>query len=91
MPTFVREFTMEADDERRLAVRPAHREYVDQLYDRGEVRMSGPLADQSGAVIVYRAADLDAARALVANDPYSLAGVVHEVSLREWTVVTPAD
>jgi uncharacterized protein YciI len=91
MPTFVREFTMEPDDERRLAVRPAHREYVTQLYERGEIRMSGPLADQTGAVIIYRAPDLEAARALVAADPYALEGVVQEVSLREWTVVTPAD
>jgi uncharacterized protein YciI len=42
-------------------------------------------------VIIYRAPDLEAARALVAADPYALEGVVQEVSLREWTVVTPAD
>ena len=91
MPTFIREFSMQPDDERRLAVRPAHREYVRELFERGEIRMSGPLATDTGAVIVYRADDEAAARALIAADPYVAAGVVEEVSLREWTVVIPAD
>lgn len=91
MPTFVREIAMEPGDERRLAVRPQHRAYVEDLFRRGAIRMSGPLADDTGAVIVYAAADLDAARVLVDADPYVLEGVVREVSLREWTVVFPAD
>jgi uncharacterized protein YciI len=91
MPTFVREISMEPTDERRLAVRPEHRDYVQALFDRGQVRMSGPLADQTGAVIVYVAEDLDAAQALVDADPYVREGVVREVSLREWTVVIPED
>ncbi|MCW2928468.1 MAG: YCII-related protein [Thermoleophilia bacterium] len=82
---------MDPDDEQRLAVRPSHREHVAELFERGDIRMSGPLADQTGAVIVYRAADLDAAQALVDADPYVIAGVVREVSLREWTVVVPAE
>jgi uncharacterized protein YciI len=91
MPTFVRENTMHPHDERRLEVRPAHRDYVTELHERGQIRMSGPLADQTGAIILYVADDLDAARALVEADPYAKAGVVQELSLREWTVVTPAD
>src|SRR4051812_22370520 len=90
MPTFVREISMRPDDEQRLAVRPAHRDYVTELHERGEIRMSGPFADQTGAYILYEAADIDVARALVAADPYVAAGVVEERSLREWTVVTPA-
>src|SRR5690606_11264138 len=89
MPTFVREISMEPGDERRLAVRPEHREYVHDLFEQGRIRMSGPLADETGAVIVYDAPDLDAARALVAADPYVREGVVRDVSLREWNVVVP--
>jgi uncharacterized protein YciI len=91
MPTFIREISMVPGDERRLAVRPAHREYVHDLHARGIIRMSGPLASDAGAVLVYRADDEDAARALIAEDPYAIEGVVDEVSLREWTVVVPAD
>ncbi|MCW2922737.1 MAG: hypothetical protein JWM98_141 [Thermoleophilia bacterium] len=90
MPTYIREIAMEPEDERRLAVRPEHREYVRGCFERGEVRMSGPLAGDAGAVIVYEAADEAAARALVDADPYRREGVVREVSLREWTVVVPA-
>ncbi len=90
MPTFVREIAMEPGDERRLAVRPEHRDYVHDLFARGQIRMSGPLADETGAVLVYAAENLDAARALVDADPYVRAGVVREVSLREWNVIVPA-
>lgn len=90
MPTFVREIAMEPGDEQRLAVRPEHREYVHELFASGQIRMSGPLADETGAVLVYAADDLEAARALIDADPYVREGVVTEVSLREWNVVVPA-
>lgn len=89
MPTFIREIAMNTETTPHLAVRPVHREYVHALYERGEIRLSGPLAGDAGAVIVYEAPSLDAARALIAADPYVEAGVVDEVSLREWTVVVP--
>ena len=89
MSTWIREISMAPGDERRLAVRPAHRDYVRELFERGAIRMSGPLADDRGAVIVYEAPGEAEARALVAADPYTSAGVVEEVSLREWNVVFP--
>jgi uncharacterized protein YciI len=91
MPTWVREIEMDPDDERRLAVRPEHREYATALFERGAIRMSGPLAGDAGAVIVYDAPDEATARELVAQDPYVREGVVREVSLREWNVVLPTD
>lgn len=91
MPSWIREIEMDADDERRLAVRPEHRDYVAALHERGSIRLSGPLASGDGAVIVYRAEDEAAARALVEQDPYVREGVVRELSLREWDVVIPED
>lgn len=91
MPTFIREIAMEPGDERRLAVRPEHRDYVQALFARGAIRMSGPLADESGALLVYAADDEMAARALVEQDPYVREGVVREVCLREWNVIVPAE
>lgn len=91
MPTYAREIAMQPGDEARLAVRPAHREYVRELFEQGAIRMSGPFPDDSGALLVYRAASEAAARELIARDPYTVEGVVQEVSLREWTVVFPAD
>ena len=91
VPTFVREIAMDPGDERRLAVRPEHRDYVRELFEQGSIRMSGPLADDTGAVIVYVADDLEHAAELVSRDPYVRDGVVREVSLREWNVVVPAE
>ena len=90
MTTWIREIAMEPGDEQRLAVRPEHREYVHELFARGEIRMSGPLAGDAGAVLVYAAPDEAAARALIEADPYVREGVVREVSLREWNVVVPS-
>ena len=89
MPTFVREIAMEPGDEQRLAVRPAHREYVHAMFAQGSIRMSGPLVGDAGAILVYSAPHEAAALELIAADPYTQAEVVQEVSLREWTVVVP--
>ena len=82
------ELAFDQDEEARLAVRPAHREYLKELFDRGSLVMSGPLADDSGALLVYEAPDADAAaEAIIAADPYTPSGGVRRVSLREWTPI----
>lgn len=82
---------MTPDDDARLAVRPDHREYVRELFEAGSIRMSGPFADETGAYLVYSAADEADARSLIERDPYVVAGVVEERSLREWVVIYPED
>jgi uncharacterized protein YciI len=68
----------------RLAARPAHRERLTALYGDGVVRMAGPLADDSGALIVLDVADRAAVRGFLAADPYfSTPGVVVR-DVREW-------
>ena len=72
------------DDPARLAARPAHREKLTALHERGVVRIAGPLAGDTGAVIIFdvpRRAELDS---LMAGDPYfGTAGVTVE-RVREW-------
>jgi uncharacterized protein len=87
MTVFVRE--MRFGDPRRLEIRPAHRDHLRELFEAGKVRSAGPFADDSGGLIVYEVADEDEARRLVADDPYTAAGVVEEVRLTEWTVILP--
>ncbi|WIM92582.1 YciI family protein [Actinoplanes oblitus] len=65
----------------RLAARPAHRELLSELHAAGTVRMAGPFADDSGAVIVLDTAD---PREVLANDPYFTTPGVTVVSVREW-------
>jgi len=81
---FVVELEFGDDQEGRLAVRPAHREYLATLVDRGKLLVAGPYADQTGAVLVYEAEDEEELRALLAADPYTPAGVVAGTRVHEW-------
>lgn len=78
------------DAEKRLETRPKHREYLRTLLDAGKLHESGPWLDDSGALIVYEAADEAEARQLIADDPYTAAGVVARSTLKEWNRVMAA-
>ena len=45
------EFT--EDEELRLQTRPVHREYLRSLLDAGKLAISGPWADDTGALIIW--------------------------------------
>lgn len=80
-----------ADPEKRAAVRPRHLDYLRQLHADGKLVMAGPVDGASGALVVYRAADVAEAQRLVAEDPYTREGVSAGATLREWTVVIGGD
>jgi uncharacterized protein YciI len=71
-------FTAEPD---RLTARPAHRALLTALHRDGIVRMAGPLADDSGAVLVLDTPD---PQAILAADPYFTTPGVTVTSVREW-------
>ena len=79
------EFTM--DLEHRDQIRPLHREYLRSLLDAGKLHESGPYVDNSGALIIYEAADLAEVQELVATDPYAKAGIIRGATILEWNVV----
>jgi uncharacterized protein YciI len=89
MTRFVLELAFTRDNERRLEVRPAHREYLRGLHLDGRLESAGPWADDSGALLVYRVADRAEMDAILAGDPYTRAGVVEVASLREWRPILP--
>src|SRR3954454_17339478 len=89
VPAFVAFLTFSEDEDLRLKTRPTHREYLRGLFDAGKLRMSGPWADDTGAMLVYEATDLSEAEQLLENDPYRVAGVVADARLREWRIVLP--
>ncbi|ONI82301.1 hypothetical protein ALI22I_39980 [Saccharothrix sp. ALI-22-I] len=84
MARFAVELVFGDDQDARLAVRPAHREYLASLVERGVLLVSGPWADQTGALLVYEAADEEELREILASDPYTPAGVVAETRVHEW-------
>lgn len=70
--------------EERLAARPAHREKLARLHADGVVRMAGPLADDSGAVIIVDVDSRAAVDELLAHDPYYATDGVTITDIREW-------
>ena len=78
--------------ELRRRHRPAHLERLRPLARAGGVRFAGPLLEAGapvGSVIVFEAADLAAARALAAGDPYVVHGVFASHEVHETRDVLP--
>ncbi len=87
MPLFAVNLTFTDNVERRLEVRPTHREYLKQLLEQGKLHESGPYVDDTGALLIYDAADLAEVQELLANDPYAPNGIVATVTINEWNRV----
>lgn len=47
----------------------AHYRYVKQLFEAGSIVDAGPTLDEPGGVVVLKAADMDAAKAIMEADP----------------------
>jgi uncharacterized protein len=69
----------------RMATRTAHFEYARAT---GNVKLGGPFldgkGDMAGSLIIFEAADLEAARKWAANDPYAKAGLFAQSDIRPW-------
>lgn len=75
-----------------LEIRKANREaHLAYIAETGVVEMAGPYLDTEGAMIgslvILDVADLAAAEAWAANDPYAKAGLFESVTIREWKKV----
>ncbi|HUJ56740.1 MAG TPA: YciI family protein [Gaiellaceae bacterium] len=84
MPLFALEYRFSPDPERRLAVRPRHRAYLEDLARSGVVRAAGPFGDDDGALIIYSLEDEEALEHILADDPYVQEDVFATRSVREW-------
>lgn len=70
----------------RAERRPDHMEHLAKLEAAGSVVLAGPLADLTGGIIVFDAEGIEAAEALVAEDPYTQLDVTKDRELREWKI-----
>ncbi len=70
----------------RLDTRPAHLDYLKSLGDT--LKFAGPFLDENGkpngSLVVVEATDGAAAEKIAANDPYALAGLFQDVTIRPW-------
>jgi uncharacterized protein YciI len=78
-----------ADTDRRLQVRPAHRDYLTSLKEAGTLVTAGPFTDQTGALLLYDVADEAELREILAKDPYTPANVYEIAALAEWQPLFP--
>jgi uncharacterized protein YciI len=68
----------------RLAARAAHREKLMRLHEDGIVKLAGPLADDSGAIIVFDVPGRTELDELMAKDPYFTTNGVTVSHVRQW-------
>jgi uncharacterized protein len=72
--------------ELRLKVRPDHVAFLNGLGDA--MKFAGPFTDDAGSpngtLVVVEAQDRQAAEAIVANDPYAIAGLFSDVDIKPW-------
>ena len=75
-----------------LDVRKANREaHLAYIKDTGVVAQAGPLLDgdgqMCGSLVILDVADMAAAQAWAAGDPYAKAGLFADVTLTQWNRV----
>lgn len=73
-----------------LATRERHREYLRAKSEDGSVLAAGPWQDDTGSLVIYAAADESELALLLADDPYTEAGVVGKRTIRGWKPVLGA-
>lgn len=65
---------------------PAHKTYVQDLIKKGHHARSGYWAQRGGGMMLFEAASLEEAQAIVAQDPFVKNSCVH-YQLCEWCLV----
>ncbi|HEY9845451.1 MAG TPA: YciI family protein [Candidatus Caenarcaniphilales bacterium] len=65
---------------------PAHKAYVQQLIAKGHQARTGYWAEQGGGMMLFQAASMDEAQAIIAQDPLVAHGCV-TYELHEWCIV----
>ena len=91
MTYFATVYTYDDRDDMRTEVRPDHRAYLAELTAQGSLAVSGPYEGGArGALLIFSAESEDAARAIVAQDPFVLHGLVASHTVMEWKPVSGA-
>jgi uncharacterized protein YciI len=85
--------------DKRKAARPAHLARLQKLLEEGRLLLAGPFpaidaedpgpAGFSGSLIIAEFDDLEAAKAWADADPYRVAGVYREVTVRPFRQILP--
>jgi len=75
----------------RLDNRPTHVEWLNAINATGGLAFAGPFLGPddkpTGSLVVIEAENIDEATAILAQDPYALAGLFSNVEIRAWNWV----
>jgi uncharacterized protein YciI len=75
-------------DKAKIAeIRPAHRQYLAGLKEKGQIAATGPFTDDSGALIIYEASTKEEAESFLKADPFNAAGIFVRYVIRPWNPV----
>jgi uncharacterized protein YciI len=69
------------------AAKPAHRAYLAERLEDGQLLASGPFTDSAEALLIVKADGLAGVEALIASDPINQAGLVDQVAIRPWNPI----
>lgn len=75
----------------RMATRPPHVEWLNGLNAAGTLKIAGPFLDSdgkpNGSMLLIKADDIEAAKAIAAEDPYAKAGLFANVEIKPYNWV----
>ena len=75
--------------EEQAKFRPAHRAYLGELVEAGQLAASGPFVgeDDPGALLLFIGQSTEEVEELIAHDPMHQGGAVLSYTVREWSPV----
>jgi uncharacterized protein len=75
------------DKDKVESIRPAHRQYLRGLLEKGKIAATGPFLDGYGALIIYEADSPEEAESLIKGDPFHANGIFVKWVVRPWNPV----
>lgn len=87
MSIFAVNYFYTAEPEALAEIRPIHRAWLAEQLENGSLLASGPMVDNPGALLIFKAEDAASLSALLDNDPFDIAGFIGERVVTEWNPV----
>ena len=67
-----------------------HAKFIDQLVDDGFILMGGPLVDEGGSLLIFKAEDENEVREKLNTDPWAEHGILKLESVKRWQIFIDA-
>jgi uncharacterized protein len=69
------------------SIRPLHREWLNDLFEKGDLLASGPMLDSPEALLIFESVSHEALASLLDNDPFDIAGFISRREILGWQPV----